>query len=237
LHHASLSDDASRVKLSVCGSPFDDYINANYIPVVTVNAFWRMVWEKNVYTIVMLTKCNELGQVKTAESRYIRQFHFMAWPDHGVPQTTDILIDFRHLVRGNMEQYSCHSPTVVHSSAGVGKTGTFIAIDHLIFQIEKDSMVDIYGIVNDMRMHRPLMVQTEVRDCRVIFWGSVQVKIVPPLKSGGYIEALEMVYKCEAYNFIKSFTVTKQTELDYFFNPSAWTLLNTGEQQVEQEWR
>ncbi|XP_042571862.1 receptor-type tyrosine-protein phosphatase eta-like, partial [Cyprinus carpio] len=167
---------------------------------VTVNAFWRMVWEKNVYTIVMLTKCNELGQVKcekywpsntkhyhnisvtttseieleswtirefriknvkTAESRYIRQFHFMAWPDHGVPQTTDILIDFRHLVRGNMEQYSCHSPTVVHSSAGVGKTGTFIAIDHLIFQIEKDSMVDIYGIVNDMRMHRPLMVQTE----------------------------------------------------------------------------
>ncbi len=27
------SDDASRVKLSMCGSPFDDYINANYIPV------------------------------------------------------------------------------------------------------------------------------------------------------------------------------------------------------------
>uniref|UniRef100_A0A8C1TV29 Protein tyrosine phosphatase receptor type Jb, tandem duplicate 1 n=1 Tax=Cyprinus carpio TaxID=7962 RepID=A0A8C1TV29_CYPCA len=207
--------DASRVKLSVCGSPFDDYINANCIPgynsrkefiaaqgplPVTVNEFWRMVWEKNVYTIVMLTKCNEMGRVKcekywpsgtnhfhnisvtttseieleswtirdfriknvkTAESRYVRQFHFTAWPDHGVPQTTEVLIDFRHLVREHMEQYSRHSPTVVHCSAGVGRTGTFIAIDHLIFQIERDSIVDIYGIVNDMRMHRPLMVQTE----------------------------------------------------------------------------
>ncbi|XP_016315198.1 receptor-type tyrosine-protein phosphatase eta-like, partial [Sinocyclocheilus anshuiensis] len=207
--------DASRVKLSMCGSPFDDYINANYIPgynsrkefiaaqgplPVTVNEFWRMVWEKNGYTIVMLTKCNEMGRVKcekywpsgtnhyhnisvtttseieleswtirdfriknvkTAESRYVRQFHFTAWPDHGVPQTTEVLIDFRHLVREHMEQYSRHSPTVVHCSAGVGRTGTFIAIDHLILQIERDSMVDIYGIVNDMRMHRPLMVQTE----------------------------------------------------------------------------
>ncbi|KTF96035.1 hypothetical protein cypCar_00024369 [Cyprinus carpio] len=184
--HADSNYDSSRVKLSVCGSPFDDYINANCIPgynsrkefiaaqgplPVTVNEFWRMVWEKNVYTIVMLTKCNEMGRVsfhceillvKTAESRYVRQFHFTAWPDHGVPQTTEVLIDFRHLVREHMEQYSRHSPTVVHCSAGVGRTGTFIAIDHLIFQIERDSIVDIYGIVNDMRMHRPLMVQTEI---------------------------------------------------------------------------
>uniref|UniRef100_A0A8C1JBS1 Protein tyrosine phosphatase receptor type Jb, tandem duplicate 1 n=1 Tax=Cyprinus carpio TaxID=7962 RepID=A0A8C1JBS1_CYPCA len=225
-----------RVSLSIY--PFDDYINANCIPgynsrkefiaaqgplPVTVNEFWRMVWEKNVYTIVMLTKCNEMGRVKcekywpsgtnhfhnisvtttseieleswtirdfriknvkTAESRYVRQFHFTAWPDHGVPQTTEVLIDFRHLVREHMEQYSRHSPTVVHCSAGVGKTGTFIAIDHLIFQIEKDSMVDIYGIVNDMRMHRPLMVQTE---------------LVPPLKSGGYIEALKMVVNATSF--------------------------------------
>ncbi|XP_043083383.1 receptor-type tyrosine-protein phosphatase eta-like isoform X37 [Puntigrus tetrazona] len=207
--------DVSRVKLSMCGSLLDDYINANYIPgynsrkefiaaqgplPVTVNEFWRMVWEKNVHTIVMLTRCNEMGRVKcekywpsgtnhyenfsvtttseieleswtirdftiknvkTAETRYIRQFHFTAWPDHGVPQTTEVLIDFRHLVREHMDQYSRHSPAVVHCSAGVGRTGTFIAIDHLIFQIERDSMVDIYGIVNDMRMHRPLMVQTE----------------------------------------------------------------------------
>lgn len=47
-------------------------------------------------------------------------------------------------------------------SAGVGRTGTLIAIDRLIFQIERENTVDVYGIVHDLRMHRPLMVQTEV---------------------------------------------------------------------------
>lgn len=47
-------------------------------------------------------------------------------------------------------------------SAGVGRTGTFIAIDRLIFQIERENTVDVFGIVHDLRMHRPLMVQTEV---------------------------------------------------------------------------
>lgn len=50
-----------------------------------------------------------------------------------------------------------------HCSAGVGRTGTFIAIDRLIQQIEMENTVDVYGVVYDLRMHRPLMVQTEVR--------------------------------------------------------------------------
>ncbi|XP_047452281.1 receptor-type tyrosine-protein phosphatase eta isoform X25 [Mugil cephalus] len=208
--------DSSRVKLSIVhGSPYDDYINANYMPGYnsrkefiaaqgplpsTVNDFWRMIWEKNVQTLVMLTRCNEQGRVKceqywssgtkhcdditvtttseiplddwtirdfdikyvkTAETRSVRHFHFTAWPDHGVPETTELLISFRHLVREHMNQYSRHSPTVVHCSAGVGRTGTFIAIDRLIFQIERENIVDVYGIVHDLRMHRPLMVQTE----------------------------------------------------------------------------
>ncbi|XP_056317865.1 receptor-type tyrosine-protein phosphatase eta [Danio aesculapii] len=207
--------DSSRVKLSVLSSPFDDYINANYMPGYntkkefiaaqgplpgTVNDFWRLIWEKNVHTIVMLTKCNEQGRVKceeywpaemksfsnltvttiseipledwtlrdfevknmkTAEMRSVRHFHFTAWPDHGVPETTELLINFRHLVREHMDEYSRHSPTLVHCSAGVGRTGTFIAIDRLIFQIERDGVVDVYGIIHDLRMHRTLMVQTE----------------------------------------------------------------------------
>ena len=52
-------------------------------------------------------------------------------------------------------------------SAGVGRTGTFVAIDRLIYQIENENTVDVYGIVYDLRMHRPLMVQTEVRPASV----------------------------------------------------------------------
>ncbi|KPP66776.1 hypothetical protein Z043_114689, partial [Scleropages formosus] len=206
--------DFSRVKLSVRGNPWDDYINANYIPGYsskkefiatqgplpgTLNDFWRMIWEKNIHTLVMLTRCNEQGRVKcekywpsdckhfdniivtntsdvdlddwtirdfsvknvkTAETRFIRQFHFTAWPDHGVPETTELLINFRYLVREHMNQFQ-NSPAVVHCSAGVGRTGTFIAIDRLIYQIEQDGVVDVFGTIHNMRMHRTLMVQTE----------------------------------------------------------------------------
>lgn len=31
----------------------------------TVDHFWRMVWEQNVYTIVMLTQCVERGMINT----------------------------------------------------------------------------------------------------------------------------------------------------------------------------
>uniref|UniRef100_A0A8B9N7N3 protein-tyrosine-phosphatase n=1 Tax=Accipiter nisus TaxID=211598 RepID=A0A8B9N7N3_9AVES len=208
--------DISRVKLSDQSSATDDYINANYMPGYnskkafiaaqgplpnTIEDFWRMIWEKNIYSIVMLTKCVEQARTKceqywpdkqsksygdiivtmvseivlpewtirdftveksnTPESHTVRQFHFTSWPDHGVPETTDLLINFRHLVHEYSSQNPIDSPTLVHCSAGVGRTGTFIAIDRLIQQIEMENTVDVYGVVYDLRMHRPLMVQTE----------------------------------------------------------------------------
>ncbi|XP_078004299.1 receptor-type tyrosine-protein phosphatase eta isoform X3 [Phascolarctos cinereus] len=208
--------DISRVKLSIQTQVTDDYINANYMPGYyskkdfiatqgplpnTLKDFWRMVWEKNIYSIVMLTKCVEQGRTKceeywpskqtqnygditvgiiseiilpewtirdftvknnkTSESHPLRQFHFTSWPDHGVPDTTDLLINFRYLVNDYMKQSPPESPVLVHCSAGVGRTGTFIAIDRLIHQMENENAVDVYGIVYDLRLHRPLMVQTE----------------------------------------------------------------------------
>lgn len=47
-------------------------------------------------------------------------------------------------------------------SAGVGRTGTFIAIESSLRQIEHDQTVDVYGTVCRMRMQRNFMVQIEV---------------------------------------------------------------------------
>lgn len=49
------------------------------------------------------------------------------------------------------------------SSAGVGRTGTFIALDRILQQLDSKDAVDIYAAVHDLRLHRVHMVQTEVR--------------------------------------------------------------------------
>ncbi|XP_018428776.1 PREDICTED: receptor-type tyrosine-protein phosphatase H-like [Nanorana parkeri] len=92
---------------------------------------------------------------------YIRHFHFTAWPDHGVPDSTSSIIQFRNLVREHMDQRKSNGPTVVHCSAGVGRTGTLIALDYLIQQMEREHRIGTFAYVEKMRMNRGLMVQTE----------------------------------------------------------------------------
>ncbi|XP_062415949.1 receptor-type tyrosine-protein phosphatase H-like isoform X3 [Pungitius pungitius] len=96
-----------------------------------------------------------------SEERTVRHFHFTAWPDHGVPQCTGVLIQFRGLVRQHIEREGAAAPTVVHCSAGVGRTGTIIALDVLLQQLERERAVGINGFVRKMRLRRPHMVQTE----------------------------------------------------------------------------
>ena len=84
-----------------------------------------------------------------------------SWPDHGVPDYTTPLLQLRKkaLRSWNDGQH----PILVHCSAGVGHTGTFIAIDMAIEQANKEGLIDIPGIVNRLRQQRMKMVQTKVR--------------------------------------------------------------------------
>ena len=62
------------------------------------------------------------------------------------------------------------SPRIVHCSAGVGRSGTFIALDFLLAHLERgnlDSVPDdvdpILDTVNAMRKQRMMMVQSEAQ--------------------------------------------------------------------------
>lgn len=48
-------------------------------------------------------------------------------------------------------------------SAGVGRTGVYIALDHLIQHINDHDFVDVYGLVAELRSERMCMVQNLVR--------------------------------------------------------------------------
>ncbi|XP_038636399.1 receptor-type tyrosine-protein phosphatase beta isoform X1 [Scyliorhinus canicula] len=110
------------------------------------------------WTIREFKICNE-DQLDCAW--IVRHFHYTVWPDHGVPETAQSLIQFVRTVRDYINRTPNSGPTVIHCSAGVGRTGTFIALDRILQHLESKDSVDIYGTVYDLRLHRVHMVQTE----------------------------------------------------------------------------
>ena len=91
----------------------------------------------------------------------MKQFHFTSWPDHGVPQYATAMLSMLRRVRAH---YSVEEgPMLVHCSAGVGRTGTFIVIDTMLQRLmHEEEMIDIYGHVSLLRTQRNYMIQTEV---------------------------------------------------------------------------
>lgn len=211
--------DRSRVPLSVIGEDEQSsYINASFVKgcnsdreyiaaqgpnALTVNDFWRMIWEHDVKIIIMLTQfvegnkkkcekywpddnkehaygCVQVRKDTTAERedfvltefriksddsskwRTLRHVFFTAWKDHGTPEKPETLIQFVRTCQGMFgPRGGSQPPILVHCSAGVGRTGTFIALDMCLQKLEVDDEVDIFHLVLDLRECRRCMVQNE----------------------------------------------------------------------------
>jgi protein tyrosine phosphatase len=101
-------------------------------------------------------------QVKyKGSARTITHFLYSAWPDHGVPNTTKELLGFRSTVK---EIYNPENPMMVHCSAGVGRTGTFIGLDRYLDACAAlDDNLGVLDIVRNMRASRNYMVQAQAQ--------------------------------------------------------------------------
>ena len=90
----------------------------------------------------------------------VKHYQYITWPDYGVPESVSPFMTLNRRVMNAWRKDK--GPIIVHCSAGVGRTGTFITVDMALEQAEKERKVDIAGIVNRLREQRMKMVQTDV---------------------------------------------------------------------------
>ncbi|CAB3980080.1 tyrosine- phosphatase non-receptor type 2-like [Paramuricea clavata] len=105
----------------------------------------------------------ELEHLKEKSKRSIRHFHYVAWPDFGVPSSPQAFLKYLLTVQEYQSSVQDVGPPVIHCSAGIGRSGTFALIDSALTEIQqKDNMMDydVKSKLLEMRTYRPGLIQT-----------------------------------------------------------------------------
>ena len=112
--------------------------------------------------------------------RKVRHYHYLQWKDFNAPEHAPAMLRFVKRINEqhekstplatsietneNMENTNSSNlpPIVVHCSAGVGRSGTLIAIDSLMEQLKEEGQISIYKTVCELRHQRNYLVQSVV---------------------------------------------------------------------------
>ncbi|KAH9490840.1 hypothetical protein Btru_033530 [Bulinus truncatus] len=90
-------------------------------------------------------------------TQQLTHYQFHSWPDKSVPDAPWSLLDFAHMV----SKQQTTQLRLVHCSAGVGRTGTFIALLNIMKQAKETGKMNFFQTVANLRQDRIFMVQTE----------------------------------------------------------------------------
>ncbi|KAF7636356.1 hypothetical protein Mgra_00004137 [Meloidogyne graminicola] len=101
-----------------------------------------------------------LKNTATQETRTVTQFHFISWPNGGIPSSNKALLEFRRKV--NKSYRGRASPILVHCTNGSGRTGTYIMIDMTAKRINKGvKELNLAASLEHLRDQRMKMVENE----------------------------------------------------------------------------
>ncbi|XP_037334242.2 receptor-type tyrosine-protein phosphatase V-like isoform X1 [Pungitius pungitius] len=103
-----------------------------------------------------------LRQREPQTDRTITHYYYPTWPDQGVPRDLASLVAFTEHVRLELEAIPRLGPAVVHCSAGVGRSGTFVTLLWLMQLCARGIQPNVRAAVQDLRLHRMWMVQNLV---------------------------------------------------------------------------
>jgi len=100
---------------------------------------------------------------KEGESRTVLHFQYTTWPDFGVPTSPDTFLEFLGAVRDSGSMNPDVGPAIIHCSAGIGRSGSFILVDSCLLRAENEGpdSVNIRQTLLDMRTFRMGLIQTE----------------------------------------------------------------------------
>ncbi len=107
-----------------------------------------------------------IAEIESANQRRVDQYCYFNWPDKDVPEDTSAIFAIMEDIT-RQRQSSCSpanpppapAPILVHCSAGIGRTGCYIALNSAIDQFEYDGKIDVLGTVAKIRLDRGSMVQ------------------------------------------------------------------------------
>jgi len=110
------------------------------------------------YNLTSLSLTNKEG-----ESRTVLHFHYTTWPDFGVPTSPDTFLEFLGAVRDSGSLEETVGPAIIHCSAGIGRSGSFILVDSCLLKAENEGpdSVNIRQTLLNMRTYRMGLIQTE----------------------------------------------------------------------------